>query len=625
MGEDDTPVEPPAEQYNHLIRDADRIRLCALNYFIEPAREQGKAQVSIRAGDLATAMGLQDAFLNICQALGKEKFQQLAQVPPPTHTEPNPSSSTIFTYRLAGQAEGDRMTDETTATPPTPTNLILYGPPGTGKTYRTAWEAVRLCLGTQVAADLDGKDKRDALMSEYRRLVSEGRIEFATFHQSMSYEEFVEGLRPSTGDDSVEGPEEVATNTGFRLKPHDGVFKRISERARLDRGYEGGARSLDRGKELFKLSLIGPDWRSQLAKALEENGIVWSFGAGKDWSAPEFEDFQSIKQVWQQSYPDASGRSADISGTWYFRSIDVGSYVFLTVGKNRVVALGQIAGEYEFRTEGSEKGHFRKITWIWVNEEGADRSKFYPEKFSSFQPIYQLASNKVDWDALEEIVFGAVKSRSSIIGCDHVLIIDEVNRANISKVLGELITLLEPDKRLGMENEIRLVLPYSKKPFGVPANLHIIGTMNTADRSIALLDTALRRRFTFHELMPDPTALSSNIDGINLQALLTEINDRIEYLFDREHQIGHAYFTGCTTRSAVADVMRYKVIPLLAEYFYEDWSKVAVVLGETGKGEARFITSEPLKRPDGIAEDDFSGERLRWRVKDQFDFSEFEV
>ena len=151
VGEDDAPVAPP-EKYDHLIRDADRMRLCALNYFIEPAREKGEAEVSIRAGDLTAAMGLKDAFPNICQALGGENFHQLAQVPPPTYSGPNPSSSTIFTYTLATQAEAQSMTDETTVLTRSATNLILYGPPGTGKTYRTAWEAVRLCLGEQIAA-----------------------------------------------------------------------------------------------------------------------------------------------------------------------------------------------------------------------------------------------------------------------------------------------------------------------------------------------------------------------------------------------------------------------------------------------------------------------------------------
>ncbi|WP_461551653.1 McrB family protein [Sinorhizobium meliloti] len=479
-----------------------------------------------------------------------------------------------------------------------------------------------------MAEGLRGNGKREALMAEYRRLASEGLIEFVTFHQSMSYEEFVEGLRPSTGDDAGEGPEEVELSTGFRLKPHDGVFKRVSERAERDPGEGGTANRLNRSRRIIRLGLTGPNWKEKLGRAVKDGNVEWPHGGEIDWSAPEYESWEAIKAKRQQDEPNIIGNHPTVYGTWLFRgAAETGEYAALTVGKNRIVALARFDGDYSFEpaADGRPARHLRPVDWIWHDSEGVDRSGIYGTDFTSFHTAYPLLEDQLNWDALDRVVFGADVAPQREVARPFVLIIDEINRANISKVFGELITLLEPDKRLGMANEIRLMLPYSKKPFGVPANLHIIGTMNTADRSIALLDTALRRRFTFHELMPDPSVLPVDVDGINLQRLLTTINDRIEYLFDREHQIGHAYFTGCETRDCVDEVMRHKVIPLLAEYFYEDWSKVAAVLGDTGQGPGRFLEARRLAAPAGVAEADFVGEKLRWRVKNQFDFSEFEA
>ena len=164
----------------------------------------------------------------------------------------------------------------------------------------------------------------------------------------------------------------------------------------------------------------------------------------------------------------------------------------------------------------------------------------------------------------------------------YVLVIDEINRGNVARIFGELITLIEDSKRLGRDDEARVTLPGSKTDFGVPANLHVVGTMNTADRSIALLDTALRRRFVFEEMMPEPfhPGVGKDVGGVDCRELLTAMNRRIAVLLDREHQIGHTYFLRVDTPAALASTFRTRIVPLLQEYFYDDWEKIRAVLNQ---------------------------------------------
>ena len=176
-------------------------------------------------------------------------------------------------------------------------------------------------------------------------------------------------------------------------------------------------------------------------------------------------------------------------------------------------------------------------------------------------------------------IAAAARSRSTE---RFVLVIDEINRGNVARIFGELITLIEEGRRLGQADETQVTLPYSNERFGVPSNLYLIGTMNTADRSIQLLDTALRRRFAFVEMMPEPNHPDmASIEGLDCPLLLQTINDRIAVLLDREHQIGHTYLLGVTNVEALGERFKAQIFPLLQEYFFDDWSKIKAVLGRS--------------------------------------------
>lgn len=272
---------------------------------------------------------------------------------------------------------------------------------------------------------------------------------------------------------------------------------------------------------------------------------------------------------------------------YFIHYLKKGNYVLVSNGNKYIRALGKVTGDYEYWEDSPiHYNHFRKVEWLFVDE-------LIPIKELYERGLSQRTIYKIDGSALKKDFFTNQGQQEVIEAKEDkkfVLIIDEINRGNISSIFGELITLIEKDKRAGNDEEIEVTLPYSKELFKVPNNVYLIGTMNTADRSIEALDTALRRRFSFKEFPPKPYLIKTEgssskfngiIEEIDLEKLLNTINSRIEKLIDKDHSIGHSYFLKVDNKKKLIHAFKNEIIPLLEEYFFGDYGKIGLILGSS--------------------------------------------
>lgn len=441
-------------------------------------------------------------------------------------------------------------------------NQILYGPPGTGKTYNTVIKAIEITNPELIQKDKDGNVENYELLKEkFDELKQQGQIEFITFHQSYSYEEFVEGIKP-----------ELENGKELRYKLQNGIFKTICNNAK--ELLETKVKYNFNKDNISVYKILIPD-ELLFAYCIENDCVAINWGNDIDISncdsqeeiiAKIPEDFESRKQCISQ---------LNLFKLWIDNDLKSGKDVIVVIpgSMNTIKGIAKITGDYFYNSD-IENGHQqRKVDWIRKNINISSDS-IYNSKFVS-PTITGMFNDKINWDTFLNLINNKNNSKLS----NAVLVIDEINRGDVSKIFGELITLIEEDKRIGKEHQMTVTLPYSREPFGVPNNLYIIGTMNTADRSIALLDTALRRRFDFEEMMPKPELLrGKDIEGVDLEQLLTQMNGRIKKDYDRDHQIGHSYLMGVKNKEQLERAYKNRILPLLNEYFYNDIDSVAKIL-----------------------------------------------
>lgn len=340
------------------------------------------------------------------------------------------------------------------------------------------------------------------------------------------------------------------------------------------------------------------------SEELEGEKNVWKIslgGSGMNWLKRECFTNNQIRIGWDELGIDFLEEGEYPSDTLFnfYEEMSIGDIVFSLGDQKHIDAIGIITGDPEWlKVDRFQRS--RQVKWIAteINENIFDING---KKNLVQQTIYKLS--RLSINDVNNLILKYSQNEQidvKVNNNNYVFIIDEINRGNISKIFGELITLIEPTKRIGAEEESRVILPYSKKEFGVPKNVYLLGTMNTADRSIALIDTALRRRFNFVEMMPDVEVLEGiYVGSINIKEMVETINRRIELLYDREHTIGHAYFLilkDTPTIEKLSGIFLNAIIPLLQEYFYEDYSKIQLVLGDNAKAnEYKFILDEKIK------------------------------
>lgn len=432
-------------------------------------------------------------------------------------------------------------------------NIILQGAPGTGKTYRIPELVVRLC---EPEFDANNATRKE-LMSVYNRLKEEKRVMFTTFHQSMDYEDWLEGLRPVLENDQVT----------YKIEP--GIFKRLCTEAERPLSAKKDVNISDEAI-VWKVSLSGTG-DNPVRRDCMKNGYIrigWD-GYG-----------ENITEETDWSIHNGEGKTILNA---FINTMKVGDIVMSCYSSRTIDAIGIVTGEYEWHDNFEHYKRVRRVKWL-VKDINEDIVKLNDDKTMTLGTVYKL--NAITLDKVKSLLDRYEASKTLIENNKpYVIVIDEFNRGNVSKIFGELITLLEPDKRKGMRNAESVLLPYSKKEFYIPSNVFLVATMNTADRSLDTIDYAIRRRFAFITVKPQ------EIDDDNFNAeLFREVSnlfiknydeyaesgfdDTIKLLpaetLSEEYRpedvwIGHSYFI-MDGEYALQDRLLFEIIPLLEEY-----------------------------------------------------------